>query len=304
MGTAVRSGLPWGHETQNGLGESKGAEHFCLSGGSSVLSSRLSPTECKAFSALICPVRMTGLSKTSPWLARRDIQGLVHWGTTLPFTNLPPGLSSHVLSFPIMTASGLPSCAMLSRPFAHTEWNSGYNWFKFAKKIFVHYKKQLWFRWKKGQIQSLMIFSFPRIVKTFYLLFKNALIFLGNRRSKSLSPGSWCLNETSSLYKVDFCFLRMKDVTSRWKLRVLLGDAKFILQTVKSVFSALLMYIPAFLLIQHDKKDLERNEQFWYMQEYRNTVFGTHCWASTDWILGMRWWKSNPGGTGTADLVA
>lgn len=30
-----------------------------------------------------------------------------------------------------------------------------------------------------------------------------------------------------------------------------------------------------FLLMQHDKEDLpERNEQFWYMQEYRKTMFG------------------------------
>lgn len=140
---------PRGHETQNVLGESKGAEHFCLSGGSSVLSSRPSTTECKAFSALICPVRMTGLSETSPWLAGRDIQGLVHWGTTPPFTNLPPGLSSHVLSFPIMTVSGLACYTMPSRPCIHTEWSSEYNWFKFAKNMLVHYKMQLGFSWKK-----------------------------------------------------------------------------------------------------------------------------------------------------------
>lgn len=147
-------GPPWGHETQNGLGESKGAEHFCLSGGGSVLSSRPSLTECKAFSALICPVRMTGLSETSPWLARRDIQGLVDWGTTPPFTNLPPGLSSHVLSFPIVTANGLPCYTAPSRPYTHTEGSLEYNWFKFAQKMSVHYKKQLWFSWKNGQIHA------------------------------------------------------------------------------------------------------------------------------------------------------
>lgn len=185
MGTVLWSG----HETQNGLGESKGEEHFCLSGGSSVLSSRLSPTECKAFSALICPVRMTGLSETSPWLARRDIQGLVHWGTAPPFTNLPPGLSSHVLSFPITTASSLASYTMPSRPYAHTEQSSEYNWFKSAKKMFVHYKKQLWFSWKKGQFHAKFndFFLFPEQLKHF-ICYSRMLYFFQEREGLNLSP--------------------------------------------------------------------------------------------------------------------
>lgn len=73
--------------------ESEEAERFCLSEDGSVLSTSLSPAECKGFSALICPVRMTGLSGTSPWLARTDICGPVHLGTAPFLASVPPGLS-------------------------------------------------------------------------------------------------------------------------------------------------------------------------------------------------------------------
>lgn len=63
---------------------------------------------------------------------------------------------------------------------------------------------------KNGKIHAMFnvfFFSFPRTVKTFYLLFKNVLIFPGKRRSKPLSPGSWCLNT----FIIQSWFLFFKD---------------------------------------------------------------------------------------------
>lgn len=79
--------------SEQGPGESEEAGRFCLSEDDSVLSTGLSPVECKGFSALIRPVRMTGLSGTSPWLARTDIRSPVHLGTAPSLASLPPGLS-------------------------------------------------------------------------------------------------------------------------------------------------------------------------------------------------------------------